>query len=328
MKTRQLGKTGLVLTELGMGGSAIGNLYRPTMREEAHAAIVSAWQSGVRYFDTSPSYGYGLSERRLGDALREFPRNSYVLSTKAGRLLVPDATPKSEDRFPGSLPFRVDYDYSYDGIMRSVEHSLQRIGTDFIDILYVDDVGKLQQQEQHSQWMKTLLDSGYRAISELREQKIVRAIGIGVHDWQESIAVLSQTDFDCFMLAGAYTLLEQDALEILFPLCEQRGISIIAASPYNSGVLANGQHYNYEMASHKILTRVNALQKICETYQVDLPHVALQFPLCHSQIVSVVTGARNEEQIALSVSYLKQKIPSRLWQALKEADLISMNAPI
>lgn len=328
MKTRQLGKTGLALTELGFGGSAIGNLYRPTTREEAHNAIISAWESGVRYFDTAPSYGYGLSERRIGDGLRELPRDSYVLSTKVGRLLVPDGTPKEHEQYPQALPFRIQYDYSHDGIMRSFDHSLHRIGTDSIDLLYIHDIGKLMHGERHPEMMRTLLESGYRALSELREQKVIRAIGLGVQEWQVCLELMPQTDLDCIMLAGRYTLLEQEVLEVFFPSCEQRGISIIAAGPYNSGVLANGQHYNYEMADHKVLSRVNAIQKICDLYQIDLPHAAIQFPLSHTQVISVVAGARNEEQVALSVSYLTQQIPTRLWQALKEADLISINAPI
>ncbi len=323
MKTRQLGKTGLALTELGFGGSAVGNLYRPTSREEAYSAVTTAWEAGIRYFDTAPCYGHGLSERRIGDALREFPRQSYILSTKVGRVLIPGAEVPDDEQFPQSLPFKLQYDYSYDGIMRSFEHSLQRIGTDFIDLLFMDDISQLTPDI-----LQSLFTSGYRALTELRDQKMIRAIGLESQEWQICLDVIARIPLDCLMLGGRYTLLEHEILETCFPLCEQQNIAIIAASPYNSGVLANGQHYNNQMADQKILSRVNAIQKICDLYQIDLPHAALQFPLCHSQITSVVTGARNEEQVALSVSYLKQRIPSRLWQALKEADLIAINAPI
>lgn len=328
IKTRKLGKTSIELTELGFGGAAVGNLYRPTSHAEAYAAIQSAWLSGIRYFDTAPSYGYGLSERRIGDALREFPRASYIISTKVGRLLIPDARPKKEDHFPGSLPFRVQHDYSYDGIMRSFEHSLQRIGTDYIDIIYIHDIGRLTHGDEHMTHLQTLLNGGYRALLELREQGVVRAIGLGVNEWEVCLELMPQIDLDCLMLAGRYTLLEQLTLEKFFPECEKRNLQVIAAGPYNSGILANGQYYNYTTADHRIMLRVNAIQKICEAYQIDLPHAAIQFPLRHSQVVSVVAGARTEEQVALSVSYMQQQIPARLWDALKEADLLAVNAPV
>ena len=328
MKTRKLGKTGLQLTELGFGGLAVGNLYRPTSPEEAFAAIRAAWHSGIRYFDTAPSYGYGLSERRIGDALRDFPRSSYVISTKVGRLLIPDGRPKKTEQYPGALPFHVEYDYSYDGVMRSLEHSLQRIGTDYIDLIYIHDVGRMTHGSAHESMMRSLLDGGYRALVELREQKVVRAIGLGVNEWEVCLEIMPLTDLDCFMLAGRYTLLEQKVLQTFFPECVKRGIPIIAAGPYNSGVLANGQHYNYEMADHKTMLRVNAIQKICDAYQIDLPHAALQFPLRHSSVVSVVAGARTEEQVALSVSYVQQQVPQRLWQSLKEAELLAPDAPV
>src|SRR6185312_14835908 len=202
MKTRKLGNTDLVLTELGFGGLAVGNLYRPTSTEEAYAAIKAAWHGGVRYFDTAPSYGYGLSERRIGDALREFDRSSYIISTKVGRLLVPDANPKKLEHFPGSLPFRVEYDYSYDGVMRSFEHSLQRLGTHYIDMIYIHDIGRLTHGKAHDVMLKSLLDSGYRALVELREQKVIRAIGLGVNEWEVCLEMMPYMDLDCFMLAG------------------------------------------------------------------------------------------------------------------------------
>jgi len=328
MKTRKLGNTDLELTELGFGGLAVGNLYRPTGHDEAYAAIKAAWHGGVRYFDTAPSYGYGLSERRIGDALREFDRASYVISTKVGRLLIPDASPKKHEQYPGALPFRVEYDYSYDGIMRSFEDSLQRIGTHYIDMIYIHDIGRMTHGPAHDLMLKSLLESGYRALHELREQKVVRAIGLGVNEWEVCIEVMPHTDLDCFMLAGRYTLLEQLVLQTFFPECAKRGISVIAAGPYNSGVLANGQNYNYATADHKTVLRVNAIQKICDAYQIDLPHAALQFPLRHSQVVSVVAGARTEEQVALSVNYIQQQVPDRFWQSLKEADLLAIEAPV
>lgn len=329
MKTRRLGRTGLQLTELGFGGSAIANLYHSTSIEDAYGAIAMAWQSGVRYFDTAPRYGYGLSERRMGDALRAYKRSDYIISTKVGRLLVPDATPKPDNHeFAESLPFREEYDYSYDGTMRSIEHSLQRIGTHYLDIIYIHDIGQRTHGDRHSAVLKTALEGAYRALNELREQKVIRAIGLGVNECEVCLEVMPNTDFDCFMLAGRYTLLEQDALTTFFPECEARKISVIVASPYNSGVLANGQHYNYAMADHKILSRVRAIQKICDLHQVDLPHAAIQFPLRHPQVISVVAGPRNEEQIALSVNYSQQQIPARVWHALKEADLIEINSPV
>lgn len=328
VRTRELGNTGVMLTELGFGGATVGNLYRPTSQEEAYGAVVAAWNSGIRYFDTAPSYGYGLSERRMGDALRAFPRANYVLSTKVGCLLIPDAAPKVNDLYPGALPFRIEHDYSYDGVMRSFEHSLQRIGTNYIDILFIEDIGRAVHGEAHPAILKTLLNSGFKALEELRDQKMIRAIGLGASDWEICLEIMPQLKVDTFMLAGRYTLLEQAALDNFFPECEKRNIQVIVAGPYNSGILANGQYYNYKLAEHSIITRVNAIQKICDAYQIDLPHAALQFPLRHPQVISVVAGARTEDQVGLSVSYLQQKIPSRLWHALKEEGLITINAPV
>lgn len=329
MKTRQLGKTGIELTELGFGGAAVGNLYRPTSRADAHAAIQAAWNAGIRYFDTSPVYGYGLSERRLGDALRDYPRSSYVLSTEVGRLLIPDATPKTVDFFPESLPFRVENDYSYAGIMRSFEHSLHRLGTDYIDLIYIHNINRATHGDAYPQVFTALMEGGgCQALAELQASRAVRAIGLGMSEWQNDMEIITQFAWDCFMLAGRYTLLEQSLLKTFFTACEKRAIPIIAAGPYNSGVLANGQYYNYTLANQKIMLRVNAIQKICDAYQIDLPHAALQLPLRHSQIVSVVVGARTEEQVALSVSYTQQSIPNRLWNALKEAALLAVDAPV
>lgn len=328
MKKRLLGKSGLELTELGFGGAAVGNLYRPTSNEMASGAIIAAWESGIRYFDTAPYYGYGLSERRIGETLRSYSRSSYVISTKVGRLLLPDASPKEQDPFPESLPFRPHYDYSYDGVMRSFEHSLQRIGTDYIDMIYIHDIGSLTHGESHAIHFKTLLEGGYRALADLRSQKVIRAIGLGVNEWEVCLEAMPHTDLDCVMLAGRYTLLEQESLHAFFPECEQRGISVIAAGPYNSGILANGQHYNYEIANSEIAERVQALQIVCGMHAVELPHAAVQFPLLHPQVVSVVAGMRSKEQSDFAAFALQKNIPSAFWQNLKEKNLLVANAPI
>jgi D-threo-aldose 1-dehydrogenase len=322
LKTHLLGKTGLEITELGFGGAAIGNLYRATSNIEAYASIAAAWEAGFRYFDTAPSYGYGLSERRLGDALRPHDRSSYIVSTKVGKLLVPDATPKRNDLFPGSLPFSVKYDYSYDGIMRSFEDSLQRLGLNAIDILYVHDLGHHTHGDEHELQLKTFLQSGYRALDELRSQKVVRAIGVGANEWEVCMQLLPKTNLDCVMLAGRYTLLEQGALQEFFPECERRNVSIIVSGPYNSGVLAYGKNYNYTAADADVVAHVEKLKKICDEFQIYLPQAAIQFPLRHPQVISVVPGIRTQEQAAVAANYLQNPIPEAFWTELKTQELV------
>jgi D-threo-aldose 1-dehydrogenase len=328
MKTRTLGKTGLEISELGFGGAEMGNLYRSVSNIEAYNSLSSAWEQGIRYFDTAPFYGYGLSERRIGDALRFRPHAEFLISTTVGRLLVPDATPKHGDIFPGSLPFRAIYDYTYDGVMRSFEHSIQRLGIDSIDILFVHDIDHYTHGDAQEKMCEDLLKGGYQALEELRSQKLVKAIGLGVNEWQSCLEIIPHTDLDCIMLSGRYTLLEQEPLKAFFPECDRRKIAIIAAGPYNSGILAHGKYYNYMEANDEVRLKVEQLQAVCDSYQIELAHAAISFPLLNPQIVSVVAGLRTPDQVNMAVNYIRSPIPAAFWEELKERNLIVKNAPV
>ncbi|MBC7140447.1 MAG: aldo/keto reductase, partial [Defluviimonas sp.] len=267
LKTRhwdRLGNGGLTFTELGFGSAPLGNLYRAITDAEADAVLAAAWAAGVRYYDTAPLYGLGLSETRLNRFLRDKPRGEYVLSTKIGRLLRPTA-PEDRDGIGKwfEVPARREvYDYTYDGVMRSVEFSLERLGVDRVDILYAHDLDVFN----HGSWaaleakMTELMRGGYRALRDLRDQGVIRAFGAGVNEWQPCQWLAERGDFDLFLLAGRYTLLEQEALESFLPLAEARGIGVVIGGPYNSGILATGPRpgafYNYDPAPQEILDRV------------------------------------------------------------------------
>lgn len=332
MQTRQIGKTNVKLTEFGLGGAPLANLYLPLPENIAHQTVIEAWKAGVRYFDTAPYYGYGLSEIRLGKFLLDYPREEYVISTKVGRLLNPDSKPKMNDPFPESLPYSPSFDYSYDGIMRSIEESLKRLNLAYIDIALVHDIGRLTHGDRHDYFLKMMLENGYRALEELRSQKVIHAIGLGVNEWEVCMEAMPFAHFDCFMLAGRYTLLEQTALECFFPECMKRNISVIAAGPFNSGILAQGpesnQRYNYALADNHILNRVKQIQEICKQFDVELSHAAIHFPLLHPQVVSVVAGLRSPQELWMAANHLKNQLPIQLWEKLKEEELLASHAPV
>jgi D-threo-aldose 1-dehydrogenase len=321
-------------TELGLGGASIGNLYRAISETDAQATLESAWRAGVRYFDTAPQYGLGLSETRLNPFLRSKSRKDYVISTKVGRLLQVCAPAERTGigTFFETPSRRQVYDYSHDGIMRSLEFSLERLGLDSVDILYVHDVdlfahGSAAVRDGH---VKTLMTDGYKALVKLRDQKVIKAFGAGVNEWQICEALAKQGDFDLFLLAGRYTLLEQEALDSFLPLCEQRGIGIVLGGPYNSGILATGPRpgamYNYGKAPPEILDRVRKIAAVCAAHKVLLPQAALRFPLLHPSVVSVIPGAASPKEVALNVKTLGVRIPKTLWRDLKAQGLMHSEA--
>jgi D-threo-aldose 1-dehydrogenase len=241
MNRRRIGRTELKVTALGFGGAPLGNLFAPVEEADAAAAVAAAWRSGCRYFDTAPFYGYGLSERRMGEGLRGHPRAQYLLSSKVGRLMRPGEHPsKASEGFRSPLPFHAVYDYSYDGVMRSLEDSYQRLGLDRIDIVLMHDIGRLTHGVRHSEVMKAAMGGGYRALEELRRNGQVGAIGLGVNEVAVCEEAMAAGDFDCFLLAGRYTLLEQAPLNGFFAACRDRGISIIIGGPFNSGIPPSG----------------------------------------------------------------------------------------
>ncbi len=336
LPSRELGRTGLPVCTLGFGGAAIGNLYRELRDEDAGEAVEEAFRAGVRYFDTAPFYGFGLSELRLGMALQG-AQPPPVISTKVGRRLVPtgpqDASVGREGYF-SPRPFAPVFDYGYDAVMRSHADSLERLGVARVDILLCHDIGRLTHGESHAARVREFLAGGYRAMRELRDAGAVRAIGLGVNEWEICVELLESCELDCILLAGRYTLLEQPALEKLLPLCEQRRVSIICGGPFNSGILASGSraggsaHYNYAAPPANVLERVARLEQICADFDVPLRAAALQFPLGHACVASVVAGCANGSEARNCAAMFSHPIPAAFWRALRERGLVDSRAPL
>ncbi len=339
MKTRhwnRLGNGGLTFTELGMGTAPLGNLYRAISADAAHAVLSRAWEAGVRHYDTAPLYGLGLSETRLNRFLRGKPRDAYVLSSKVGRLL--DACPPAARDGIGKwfeVPSRRErYDYSYDGVMRSVEFSLERMGVDRIDILYAHDLDVFNHGTQAAldDRISELMAGGYRALLRMRDEGVITAFGAGVNEWQPCARLAELGDFDLFLLAGRYTLLEQEALDSFLPLAQARGIGIVIGGPYNSGVLATGAKpgafYNYDPAPQHILDRVARIEAICATHGVRLVDAAFQFPLCHPAVVSVIPGGQGLGEMESNIAASRASVPHALWAEMRAAGLLHADAPV
>lgn len=330
---RCLGNTSLRMPTLGFGAAPVGNLYKAMSDVEAQAALDSAFVHGIRYFDTAPHYGFGLSEARVGSALAA-KRDQIIISSKVGRLLVPTNSSESvRHGFVNAPALEPVFDYSYDAVMRSFEASLQRLQTNQIDILFAHDLGSLTHGEQQAHHFREFMDGGYRAMNELRAAGVVKAIGIGANEWQVGEQALAHGDFDVFLLAGRYTLLEQSACDSFLPLCAKRKVSIILGGPFNSGILATGVkgdgpfYYNYEPAPEHILKKVARLQTICADFSIPLAAAALQFPGAHPQVCSVIAGLASPAQVEQASVWMSQIIPQEFWTCLRELELINPNAP-
>ncbi len=324
------------LTRMGFGGAPLGNLYRRIEESDAQAALQAAFDNGMRYFDTAPQYGLGISERRFGEAIARFGRENITISTKVGRLLedcAPDeVTPEAFVDVPQK---RIVYDYTYDGVMRSHEASLERLGVESVDILLVHDVDVFSHgsQEVSDAKVRELFDGGgYRALNELKDAGRIKAIGAGVNEWQVCERLLGLGDFDCFLLAGRYTLLEQESLDSFLPLCVKRDVGIILGGPYNSGILAtgavDGARYNYVPAPQPILERVRKIEEVCASHGVKLIEAALQFVMGHPAIRTVIPGAVNAAEVETNVALFSRKLPASLWADLKSAGLLRPDAPV
>jgi D-threo-aldose 1-dehydrogenase len=326
----------LAFTELGFGSAPLGNLYRALSEAEAQAVLETAWAAGIRYYDTAPLYGLGLSETRLNHFFRSKPRNSYIVSTKVGRRLIPCAPNDRTGigKFFDTPSRKELYDYTHDGILRSFEDSLERLGLDSVEILLVHDIDVFNHKSAavRDAHIETLMTSGYRALERLRNEKVVKAFGAGVNEWEACQILAERGDFDLFLLAGRYTLLEQEALTSFLPLAQQRGIGIVIGGAYNSGILAAGAKpgafYNYDPAPPPILERVAKLETVCRRHGVKLVEAALRFPLMHPAVVSVIPGAARPEEIALNMQTLQATIPPALWADLKREGLLRNDAPV
>lgn len=334
---RQIGKTSLKVSPLGFGAASMGNLFQAVSDSDAQTTLAAAIDVGMNLFDTAPRYGAGLSERRVGDALRPLAKNKYVLSTKVGRMLTPDVKADIHQLRHGFLtpmPFEAHYDYSYDGIMRSYEDSLQRLGLAQIDVLLVHDIGVDTHGDQDQHYFQQLQLGGYKALDELRASGQIKAVGLGVNESEICERVMDIGKFDCFLLAGRYSLLEQAPLKTFLPKCEAHGASIILGGPYNSGILATGvkgsdtPFYNYEPAPQHIIDKVAKIEAVCEAFGVSLPAAALQFPLGHSAVASVIPGLGSAERVHKTIALFNEEIPQSFWHALINLNLIDNAAPL
>jgi D-threo-aldose 1-dehydrogenase len=325
----------LDFSALGFGAAPLGNMGRALGEAEAEAVVRRAWTLGLRYFDTAPLYGHGLSERRLGAVLRDQPRESFLLSTKVGRLLEPCAIGEEDSGiYVATPPLRVRFDYSYDAVMRSYDASLERLGMERIDILYVHDVDAMTHGSRAAAEARIheLIDQGgWRALDALRASGAVSAIGAGVNEWEPCQRLLELADPDIFLLAGRYTLLEQTALASFMPACQARGVGLVIGGPFNSGILATGPGpkamYDYAPAPEQVQQRAGMLQALCARHGVSLAQAALQFPLGHPAVVSVIPGGQTPDEVAHNAALFGQTVPAALWADLKAAGLMSLDAP-
>ncbi|HZF02787.1 MAG TPA: aldo/keto reductase [Patescibacteria group bacterium] len=313
---RRLGRSAVELTVLGFGGSQVGNLHEPVSDEDAAQAVAAAWALGIRYFDTAPLYAQGLGERRMGRALRGHRRDGYVLSTKVGRLVEPHG---------------VAFDYSHDGVLRSIEDSLRRLDVARIDVALVHDIDPYTHGPDQPRRFREAMEGAYPALDRLRREGVLGAIGVGVNSWHVCQNAVETADFDCVLLAGRYTLLEQAPLASFLPLCERRGIGLIVGAPYNSGILArgtvDGARYNDAAPPREIAQRATALAAVCARHRVSLGAAALQFPLAHPAVASVLPGPRTAAHVEAGVRWLGETIPGDFWRELKALRLLETGAP-
>ncbi len=331
----RLGNGGISFTTLGFGAAPLGNLFRAITEDEAQATLQRAWDAGVRYFDTAPLYGLGLSETRINHFLRGKARGDYVISTKVGRLFQATTSDK-RDGFGKwmDVPSRNEiYDYSHDGVMRSLEFSLERLGIDHVDILFAHDLDLFthKTQEALEHYRSAFMSGGYKALVSLRDQGVIKAFGAGINEWEPCRWLLDHGDFDIFLLAGRYTLLEQASLVGFMDPALTRGVGVVIGGPYNSGVLATGPrpgaHYNYDIAPQWVLDRAGALQAACNAHGVRLVDAAFQFPLRHKAVVSVIPGGQAETEMASNLAAATADIPQALWDDLKTQGLIDPGCP-
>jgi D-threo-aldose 1-dehydrogenase len=325
---RTLPRTGQALPALGLGGAALGNLFAPVSEADARATLAAAWAEGVSYFDTAPYYGHGLSERRLGDFLRSGAAPGAMISTKVGRGLRPSAGGAAPDTgFVDAAPFEPYFDYGRDAVLRQIEASLERLGRDRLDIVFVHDIGAMTHGEDHASVFRQALDGAFPALAGLRDQGVVGAVGVGVNEVAVCLETLANVNLDAILLAGRYTLLEQGAIAELLPLCQARGVGVIVGGPFNSGVLAGGAHYDYAAAPADVAARVGALRAVCAAHGVAVEAAALQFPLAHAAVVSVIPGARAAAEVAANAAHLRAPLPAALWSDLRARGLIAAGAP-
>ncbi|URK89528.1 aldo/keto reductase (plasmid) [Rhizobium sp. RCAM05350] len=329
---RKFGRVDLEVTNFAFGTAPIGNIFRPIDEQMSDAMIQAAWDGGVRFYDTAPMYGHGLAELRTGYSLRWKSRDDFVLSSKVGRVLKPKR--RSEIDFSpwnNAAPNEMIFDYSYDGTMRAFEDSLQRLALERMDICFIHDIDVFTRGADQPEVFRQAMDGAWKALSQLRDEGVVKAIGVGVNEWEVCHEALKQRDFDCFLLAGRYTLLEQESLDAFLPLCQERNAAVIIGGGFNSGILATGAiegaKYNYAPAPASIMEKVRGIEAVCKEYNVPLPAAAMQFVVAHPAIPAFVAGTRTVEQLNKNLEWFSHAIPTDFWSELKRKGLLREDAP-
>jgi D-threo-aldose 1-dehydrogenase len=322
---------------LGFGGAPLGNLFAAIADEAATGLVHHAFDRGIRYFDTAPHYGNGLSEHRMGAALRALSRDDYVLSTKVGRLLIADRNaPREQNGYVDVLPFVQRWDYSADATLRSIEDSLQRLGLARIDYVFIHDVARDAHGDAQPERFREAMDGAVPALARLKAERVIAGFGLGVNDWQVCVDALAHADMDILLLAGRYTLLDQTALPQLLPLCVDRGTRVVLGGPFNSGILATGTrppngrpvYFNYAPATTEVLARARAIEAVCEAHRVPLKAAALQFPAAHPAISCVLAGARSTAELDENVALASAPIADAFWRDLRAQRLVDEAAPL
>ena len=322
---------------LGFGGAPLGNLFSAIADDAASTLVRRAFDRGIRYFDTAPHYGNGLSEHRIGAALRELSRDAYALSTKVGRLLVPDRNaPRDQHGYVGVLPFVQRWDYSREATLRSIDDSLQRLGLARIDYVFIHDVARDAHGDAQPARFREAMEGAVPALARLKAERVIAGFGLGVNDWQVCVDALAHADLDLLLLAGRYTLLDQTALPELLPLCAARGTRIVLGGPFNSGILATGTrsadgrpaYFDYAPASAEVLDRARAIEAVCAAHRVSLKAAALQFPRAHPAIACVLAGARSTAELDENIALMSEPIPDAFWRDLRAERLVAEAAPL
>ncbi len=329
----KFGRVDLEVSAFSFGTAPVGNIFREIDEATSDAMFQTAWDAGVRYYDTAPMYGHGLSELRTGQSLRWKDRDDFVLSSKVGRLLKPAR--KADINYApwtNAGRFSIQFDYSYDGTMRSVEDRLQRMGLERMDICFIHDIDVFTRGDEQPEVFTQTMDGCWKALAALRDQGVLKAIGVGVNEWQVCHAALELRDFDCFLLAGRYTLLEQEALDAFLPLCEERGAAVVVGDGFNSGILATGAvegaKYNYAPAPPEVMQKVAQIEQVCAAHNVPLPAAALQFVVAHPAIPSFIAGTRTVQQLNQNLAWFSHDIPGDFWADLRAKGLLREDAPV
>lgn len=322
---------------LGLGGASLGNLFAAMADDAATSLVRHAIDRGVRYIDTAPHYGHGLSEHRIGTALRESPRDTFLLSTKVGRLLTPDRNaPRDQHGYVDVLPYVQHWDYSHDGTLRSIDDSLQRLGMARIDYAFIHDVARDAHGDDQPRRFRAAMDGAVPALARLKAEGAIAGFGLGVNDWRVCVDALAHADLDILLVAGRYTLLDQTALPELLPLCVKRNVRVVLGGPFNSGILATGTrpadgrpvYFNYAPAGPDVLTRAGAIEDLCAAHGVPLKAAALQFPRAHPAIACVLAGARSIAELDENIALATRPIPEGFWRELRARRLVADGAPL